>query len=275
VRVFIMSDMEGIAGVTKWGETTGGEPLHGERSRLYTEEINAAVRGAFTGGATEVVVMDCHGAGKGWTFNSLIPDQLDPRCDFVVQQEWTEYTEFLEEGCDAALFVGMHALAGTPDGVLNHTVSGTGWRSLAFNGTLVGETGINPALCGTWGCPVLMVTGDAASCREAKALLGHGLTTVAVKQGLGRFSARHVAPVRARQMIEKAAAAALSDRSAVSPYDPGSPCEITVELSTTDEVERYRHHAVVEIVDGRTLVSRADDWWTAWRQFYFTFFRDL
>jgi hypothetical protein len=65
VRVFIMSDMEGIAGVTKWDETTGGEPLHTERSRLYTEEINAAVRGAFSGGATEVVVMDCHGAGKG------------------------------------------------------------------------------------------------------------------------------------------------------------------------------------------------------------------
>ena len=102
-----------------------------------------------------------------------------------MQQEWTEYTEFLEQGCDAALLVGMHAMAGTPDGVLNHTVSGTGWRSLAFNGTLVGESGINAALCGTWGCPVLMVTGDAAVCREVTELLGDGLTTVAVKQGHG------------------------------------------------------------------------------------------
>ena len=110
---------------------------------------------------------------------------------------------------------------------------------------------------------------------EAKALLGDGLTTVAVKQGLGRFSARHIAPVRARELIEKAAASALSDLGAVSPWSPGSPCEIRIELATSDEVERYRHHAVVEIVDGRTLVSRADDWWTAWRQFYFTFFRDL
>jgi D-amino peptidase len=275
VRVFIISDMEGISGVTKWDETTGGEPLHAERSRLYTEEVNAAVRGAFTGGATEVVVMDCHGAGKGWTFNSLIPDRLDPRCDFVVQQEWSEYTEFLEQGCDAALLVGMHAMAGTADGVLNHTVSGTGWRSLAFNGTAVGETGINAALCGTWGCPVLLVTGDAATCREGTALLGPGLTTVAVKQGLGRFSARHIAPLRARELIEHAATSALSDLSAVRPYSPGSPCEIRIELATSDEVERYRHHAVVEIADGRTLVSRADDWWTAWRQFYFTFFRDI
>ena len=216
-----MSDMEGVAGVTKWDETTGGDPLHAERSRLYTEEINAAVRGAFTGGATEVVVMDCHGAGEGWTFNSLIPDLLDPRCDFVVQQEWTEYTEFLEQGCDAALLVGMHAMAGTADGVLNHTVSGTGWRNVAFNGTLVGETGINAALCGTWGCPVLLVTGDRAACREATALLGDGLTTVAVKQGLGRFSARHIAPVRARALIEAAAASALSDLDGRGALQPG------------------------------------------------------
>jgi D-amino peptidase len=273
VRVFIMSDMEGVAGVTKWEETTGGDPLHADRSRLYTEEINAAVRGASTGGASEVVVMDCHGAGGGWSFNSLIPDLLDPRCDFVVQQEWTEYTEFLEQGCDAALFVGMHAMAGTADGVMNHTVSGTGWRNLSFNGTLVGEAGINAALCGTWGCPVLLVTGDQAACREATALLGDGLTTAAVKQGLGRFSARHTAPLRARALIEAAAASALSDLGAVKPYSPGSPCEIRIELATSEEVERYRHHAVVEIEDGRTLVSRAEDWWTAWRQFYFTFFR--
>src|SRR5207245_10571445 len=119
-----ISDMEGIAGVTKWPETDGGEALHADRSRLYTEEINAAVRGAYSAGATEVVVMDCHGAGKGWTFNSLIPYQLDPRCDLVRQHEWTEYTEFLEQGCDAALFVGMHAMAGQPAGVMNHTVRG-------------------------------------------------------------------------------------------------------------------------------------------------------
>jgi D-amino peptidase len=66
----------------------------------------------------------------------------------------------------------MHAMAGTPDGVLAHTVSGSAWWRLRFNGVEVGETGINAALCGTWGCPVVLVTGDAATCREAQALLG-------------------------------------------------------------------------------------------------------
>ena len=268
MKVIIISDMEGIAGATKWDEMSGGEQLHAQRSVLYTEEINAAVRGAFTGGATEVVVMDCHGAGKDWSFNSLVPELLDKRCDFVVQSEWTGYTEFLEQGCDAALFVGMHAMAGTAEGVMNHTVSGTDWRNLSFNGTLVGETGINAALCGTWGCPVLLVTGDRATCAEAEALLGSGLTTVAVKQGLGRFSARHIAPLRARELIEEAAAATLKDTSAVAPYDPGSPCEIRVEFATSDAIEHYWHTPAVQIADSRTLVSRADDWLTAWRQFF-------
>ena len=145
MRVYVISDMEGVAGIVKPEQTIGGDPMYEEGRRLYTEEINAAVRGAKAAGATEIVVMDCQGAGKGWDFNSLVPDLLDPACEYVVQERWTEYTGFLEDGCDAALFVGMHARAGTPDGVLNHTVSGQAWRNLRFNGVLVGETGINAA----------------------------------------------------------------------------------------------------------------------------------
>ena len=112
------------------GQRRRGAPLYDEGRTLYTEEINAAVRGARAGGATEVVVMDCHGAGGDRSFNSLRPELLDDGCEFVVQKEWTEYTGVLEEGCDAALFVGMHAMAGTGDGLMSHTVSGTEWRSV-------------------------------------------------------------------------------------------------------------------------------------------------
>src|SRR3954454_1703343 len=113
MRVHIISDIEGVAGIVKWSQAGGDQPLYHEARVLYTEEINAAVRGAKSAGAKEIVVMDCHGAGGEWTFNSLIPDKLDPDCEYVVQNDWTEYTEFLEQGCDAALFVAMHAKAGT------------------------------------------------------------------------------------------------------------------------------------------------------------------
>lgn len=269
MKVFVVSDLEGVSGIVKPGQTGGGAPMYEEARRLYTEEINAAVRGAKAAGASEIVVMDCHGAGGEWSFNSLIPELLDEDCDFVVQDEWTEYTEFLEGGVDAALFVGMHAMAGTRTGVLNHTVSGQEWQNLWFNGRLVGETGINAALCGTWACPVLLVTGDAAACAEGTELIGSGLVTVPVKTGFGAHSARNVAPARARAMIEDGARRALADRSAVAPYDPGRPCEIQVEFKVTQAADRLRFRPGVERVSARTIVSRADTWWEAWQQFFF------
>ena len=92
MRVHVISDMEGVAGIVRPEQVTGGDPMYEEARRLYTEEINAAVRGAGAAGATEIVVMDCHGAGNGWDFNSLVPDLLDPACEYVVQERWTEYT---------------------------------------------------------------------------------------------------------------------------------------------------------------------------------------
>jgi D-amino peptidase len=116
---------------------------------------------------------------------------------------------------------------------------------------------------------VLLVTGDEAVCREATQLLGQGLTTVAVKKSFGRFSARNIPPVKAREMIESGAVKALKDLGAVEPYVPGPPAEIEVEFATPDQTAKYRYRNGVEVADPRRIVSRAPDWWEAWRQFYF------
>ena len=151
---------------------------------------------------------------------------------------------------------------------MNHTVSGQSWQNLSFNGTLVGETGINAALCGNWGCPVLLVTGDEAVCREGRELLGDRLRTVAVKQGLGAYSARQLPAQRARELIEEGAKAALSDLSAVPPYDPGSPCRIEVEFTRTAALDEYTRKPGVELTGERTITSSATTWWEAWQQFF-------
>ena len=90
MRVHIISDIEGVAGIVRWAQVSGDQALYHEGRRLYTAEINAAVRGAKAGGATEIVVMDCHGADGDYMFNSLLAEELDPDCEFVVQSEWTE-----------------------------------------------------------------------------------------------------------------------------------------------------------------------------------------
>ncbi len=268
MRVLIMTDMEGVSGIVVWDQVMGGAPMYEEGRRLYTEEINAAVRGAKAGGATEIVVVDGHGAGGDWSFNSLIPELLDPDCEWVAHHTWGRYTEMWENGCDACLLVGMHARAGTPDGVLSHTISRARYRNLWFGDDLVGEVAVNAALNGHYGVPVALVTGDEAVCRESKALLGADLPTVAVKKGLSRYSARQVPPVRARQMIEDGARDALSNLSATRPYVPATPSVISVEVGTAEQLADFKGRAGVHITGDLTAESRADDWMTAWDQFW-------
>lgn len=268
MRVLIMTDMEGVSGIVVWDQVTGGAPMYEEGRKLYTEEINAAVRGAKAAGATEIVVVDCHGAGGAWTFNSLVPEMLDPNCEWVANHAWSRYTELLEKGCDACLLVGMHARAGTPDGVLCHTISTTTWRNLWFNDDLVGESGINAALCGHYGVPVLLVTGDEATCREVSGLLGAGLTTVAVKRGLTRYSARQIPPVRARQMIEAGAYQALQNLKAVPPYVPTKPTTISIDLGTVDTAAQFQGRYGVKVIEPLKVISRGPDWLTAWNQIW-------
>ena len=269
MRVLIMSDMEGVSGIVVWDQVNAGAPMYEEGRRLYTEEINAAVRGAKAAGATEIVVVDCHGAGGGFTFNSLIPELLHPDCEWVSHHPWSRYTEMFQTGCDAALMIAMHAQAGTPDGVLCHTISTTTWRNLYFNGTCVGEFGINCALCGHYGVRVPLITGDEATVREGQQLLGKKLVGVAVKKGLTRYSARNIPPVRARQMIQDGTKRALLDhKNWPKPYVPRKPTTITVDLGTVDSAKEFMGRHGVSLVEPLKVVSKAADWMTAWDQIW-------
>src|SRR4029079_15847002 len=194
MRVLIMSDMEGVSGIVKWSQVNGGAPMYEEGRRLYTEEVNAAVRGAKSAGATEIVAVDCHGAGGDWTFNSFVPEMMDADCTWVSGHPWSRYTEVFETGGALALMVGMHARSGTPDGVLCHTISTTTWRNLFFNDQVVGEFGINAALCGHYGVPIAVITVDDATCGEGRDVVGEMLTGVGVKRGFSRFPVRNIPP---------------------------------------------------------------------------------
>ena len=154
--------------------------------------------------------------------------------------------------------------------MLSHTVSGQAWQNLSFNGTLVGETGINAALCGHWGVPVVLVTGDRAVCKEARELLGDG-----ADDGRGEGGARPL-----QRAFEDAGAGARADR--------GRRAECAVRSlrrrSRTTPVARARSRSSsrrptarssianrkgVEVTGSKSLVVRGDDWWSAWSGFFF------
>ena len=254
MKILIMTDMEGVSGIVTWGRVGSGKPMYNEGRRLYTEEVNAAVRGASRAGATEIVVVDSHNAGGDNKGNSLVPELIDPACEWVAHHPWTRYTELLEQGADACMMVGYHARAHTPDGVLSHTITSVKWRNLWINGELVGEIGVN---------------GDEAACREATELVGAGLTTVSVKKGLSRYSARQIPPVRAREMIEAGAYQSLQDLKAVPPFVPSSPVTITAQITMAEMMEDFRGRPGLELDYGTLKVtSRAETWLEAWDQIW-------
>jgi len=128
----------------------------------------------------------------------------------------------------------------------------------------VGELGINAAVCGHFGCPVALVTGDEAICREAKEILGDDAVYVAVKKGLSRYSARQIPPVRARQRIEDGAREALSRATKGRIYVPARPVTITIEVETVDKVGQFRGRAGVEVVEPLKVRAHGDNWMEAW-----------
>jgi D-amino peptidase len=199
----------------------------------------------------------------------MIPDQLEPGAEYVRGHRWCRYTAPLEAGCDAAVLVGAHARAGTPDGVLCHTVSSEAWYNATINGTLVGESGIVAALCGNWHTPVVFVAGDAATCREVQALLGEEVVGVSTKIGLGRFSARSLAPADSCTRIEEGVHRALSERRWPGPFRFDPPITFRVDLAVPDHAEHFRGRTGVVIEGPRAVSSTGQTFWQAWDQFWY------
>jgi D-amino peptidase len=256
MKVFVATDMEGLAGLVQWDVSE-----RDQERRLMTEEVNAAARGAFAAGAIEVVAGGSHA-----NMRNLMPELLDPRVSFLSgQPKPMNHMGGVDGSFDLALFVGYHSRAGTPHGVMAHTFSGNIF-SLKFNGVEVGEIGADSALCGFHGVPVGLVAGDRAACQEARALLG-AVRTVSVKEGLGRHCAHCLPLSRAREMIEAAAADAVAHPSDFTPFTFEAPVTTEVVFVDPSYVDTLEHLDLVTRLDGRSVQLESTDFQQAFEWF--------
>ncbi|MFW6107226.1 MAG: M55 family metallopeptidase [bacterium] len=252
MKVYIATDLEGISGVTVWEQTREkGHPLYQEARVLLTREVNAAVAGCLRGGADEVVVLDGHGGG----FN-LVPEELHPGASYVTGPGRPALAG-LDESFDAAIFLGYHAMAGTPDAVLAHTQSSKAGCRYWYNGRESGEIAQHAILCGAAGVPVVMVTGDEAACREARAFLGERVVTVAVKRAFGLTCSQMLAPRRARERIEHAAAEALGRVADIAPYRVELPIRARLQFATQEAAAG--RGSLSQRLDDRTFERTIED----------------
>ena len=230
MEVYISIDLEGVAGVVHVDQTRRDGNDYQRARGWMTGEANAAIAGAFDGGATAVLVNDSHG-----DMRNLLLDDLDPRAEVISGSlKPRSMVQGVAAGHAAALFIGYHAGAGSQAGILDHTYFGKVVARCRVGGRDWNETAINAAVCGAEGVPVALVTGDATTCAQARELLGE-IATVEVKQAYTRYAARSIAPALACQRIRDAAARAVrrAGSGELRPFRPALPLDLEVDFATS------------------------------------------
>ena len=222
--VLISVDMEGVAGIATRRQTLPGGSDYPTARALMTAEANAAIAGAFDGGATSVVVNDSHGP-----MDNLIGEQLDPRAEYVVgSPKLLDMVQEVTPQTGVVLFVGYHAGAADPTGVLAHTYSGATFADVRLNGRPISEAELNGLMAAAEGVPVGLVTGDDVICAVAEKAFP-GVVTVAVKSALGRTAARTKHPATAREAITAGAKRAVASAASGAIRPVPIPDELAIE----------------------------------------------
>jgi D-amino peptidase len=263
MKILIAADMEGITGVVHWDQVDSGHTEYARFRKLMTADVNAAVQGAFDGGAEAVVVSDGHGSGR-----NILIEELDLRARLNCGGPSPfSMVQGIDTGVGAAMFIGYHARVGSQNGVLDHTWSSTAVADVWLNGRMVGEIGLNGAVCGHFGVPVMLISGDQTACAEAIELFG-AVETAIVKRASGRMAAECLPPEAAQRLIYEASRRAvqrLSSGQGTQPLQFQHPLTLAIRWVTSDMADRVLLLPNVQRREGRLVEFAAEDVPAAYR----------
>jgi D-amino peptidase len=257
LKVYISADMEGIAGVVSPEQLGPAGFEYGRFREFMTAEVLAAIAGAREAGATEIVVSDSHGNGQ-----NLLIERLP--ADVTVIRSWPRplmMMEGIDSTFDAALFIGYHAGTTSAVGVRAHTISSARLADVQLNGVSMPESGINAAIAGRFGVPIVMISGDDVAVAEARKLIGN-LEGAVVKRAISFESAATMTPEAAQKLIRERVVVALQRRRELKPYVVRPPVQLDVTfknyrpaemLAYLPNVQRLTAHAVRFV--GRDIVE--------------------
>ncbi len=224
-KYMIRCDMEGVSGVTTYSQVVPGQSGYEQGARYFMSDLLAAINGLFDGGADQVHIYDEHCDGRNVDLSAL------PRNVFVYCGK-AKYIAGWAGGLDSSfkglVLLGLHSKAGTEDALLNHTYE-SDIMDINVNGRSVGEIGLEAAIAGEMGVPLIMVTADSEGIREAKELVPD-VYSVSVKQSLGQFSAVCYPIDATAEEIRTAAKEAAVNAARIKPFKFKQPAELTITL---------------------------------------------
>lgn len=229
LKIYVETDLEGASGVFKFSQTREKDsPLNIEACEFLMGDIAAVVRGLRAGGATEIIVSDGHGT------QAFLPRLMEPGAKYITGTPRPSVTGGLDETCAAMVMVGCHAMMGTADGVLCHTQSSKSENRYWYNGVETGEIGQSAILASAYRVPPILVTGDEATCREAKKFFGEHCVTVAVKRGIAREAAELYPFAETRKALFEGAKRAMAELPNCKPYQVQLPIQAKKQWYSLD-----------------------------------------
>ncbi|MBV8116688.1 MAG: M55 family metallopeptidase [Candidatus Eremiobacteraeota bacterium] len=234
MKLYVSSDMEGVAGVCAWEQVDARTP-HPDYAiyrGYYSREVRAAIDGARTGGAREIVVNDSHGPMRNLLFEEL-PN--DVRVIFGNRKPFSMVQD-ADASFGGAFFIGYHGGAGRADAVLCHTYTPAVVYDVRVNGVRCSEATINAGLLGYFGVPLLLISGDRSTVEDVRALMPW-VRGVVVKESIGNFAAASMTPAAAQRAIHEGAAAAVAGTSQAQPFRFTPPIELHVDLVKTEQAD--------------------------------------
>lgn len=210
-KVFISVDMEGISGISGADQLAATGAEYNRSRKLMADDANAAIRGARAGGATEIVVNDSHGSMR-----NLRLEDLEPGARLISHSfKRSGMMEGLDESFDAAIFIGYHAQAGSPNGLFAHTGSGV-VADVRVNGRSLGEGGLNTLVAAWYGVPIVLVTGDDVAVKQVAAV-ATSARTVSVKRAINPRAVELRPLADVHREIESAAREGISGARRINP----------------------------------------------------------
>ncbi len=253
MKLFLSADIEGVAGVVSPLQGQPGNPEYERARQLMTEEVNAAIDGAFAAGASAVLVNDSHGP-----MTNLLPELLDARAELISgRPKPANMFCGLKEDYGGVFCLGYHAGAGGY-GVLSHTTNSFAFHAVSLNGIACNEALLYGAYAGSLGVPVLLLSGCDRLAAECAPHFPSAQRVV-VKQALGQRAARSVAPQRARQLLRSAAAAAIVGAGTVAPFVIPAPYHLVLDLTSVALADLAATIPVARRTAPRTIAFEASD----------------
>ena len=230
-KIYIVTDLEGVSGVYKFSQTREKDtPLNIQACEYYMGDLAAVVRGLRDGGATEILINDGHGS------QSTIPHLMVPGAKYITGKPRTSSDPrwSLDSTYAGVVMFGFHSMMGTPDGILNHTQNSKSENKYWYNGVESGELAQSGASAGRHNVPPILVTGDEATCREARKFFGDGFIGVPVKAGLGREAAVLYPFEETRKALYEGAKKAIAAIPECKPYKLKLPVRCKMQYLDLD-----------------------------------------